>query len=378
MRRPRHEDNGSPDNGKLLLIEFDKLINVLCRMWEKMFLESGLKVLDGIEGLTQEELARTVRFRPPTQELPGTHGPGQARRKPGSDDLVYMTRMAEQLVDEGFPYFAFEPRDGMASDSDKTEKAGAEGRLKSNEPHKWVVRPGLPVGDEKAFWGGDYTQAEIELIQRTAVALSLLGPTEIRAIGTHKDQQGTMQEIRRELKWARKVCARLLAALQNGRLSFGEAVRLREFAHEANRKAILNEDYYKTAYDKMLQKMLNTPLESTFQAVQKQPSVVWGHPDIKRMREKVRLAVGVAEYIYGIAYFSEHPGELEAHRGGKAAAAARHSFDDGLKSLRESGMAGIPGQLADIFEASTGLIRKTAADRLSTLLAEIKEAADGG
>jgi hypothetical protein len=177
-----------------------------------------------------------------------------------------------------------------------------------------------------------------------------------------------MQEIRRELRWAHGACANLSAALRNGRFTIGDAIRLREYAHEASRKAILNEDYYATAYDRMLQKMLNTPLENAFHAVQKPPSVVWGHPDIAKMREKVGFIVGVAEYVYGIAYFSEHLGELRARGGSKAAAAARHSFDDGLKSLQGAGMTEIPEQLASIFEESTGLIKEAVAERLSALL----------
>lgn len=368
-RRARHEDKGSSDDGRLLLLEFDKLINIVCRMWDKMFQESGLKILDGIEGLTQEELRKIVRFQPPAQEFPGTHGPGRARRKAGSDDLVYLTRMAEQLVEEGFPYFAFEPRDRMRSHSDEKQRDGAERRLKSDEPHKWVVRPGLAVGDETTFWGGAYTQAEIDLIQRTGIALSRLGPTEIRALGTHKDQRGTMEEIRRELRWAHKACERLACALQDGRLGIGDASRLREYAHEARRKAILNEDYYASAYETMVRELSDAQLKGAFQAVQKPPSLVWGHEDIQKTREKVALAVGVADYVYGIAFFSEHPEELSSRREGKTAAG--HSFEEGLESLRRLGIGDIPGSLSAIVEGNTGAIKGPAAERLRALLKDI-------
>ena len=100
LRTPRFEDNAAPDEGKMLLIEFDKLINIVCRIWSEMFKATGLQRLDAIEDVSREELDTIIRFRPPADEVPGTHGPGTARPvlRAETDEVVYFSEMAELLA----------------------------------------------------------------------------------------------------------------------------------------------------------------------------------------------------------------------------------------------------------------------------------------
>ena len=78
QRRLRYGDD-EPDVGKMNMFEFDKFINVICRVWTEIFKATGLNELDEIEKLPREQLEKIVRFKPPGDEVPGTHGPGTAR-----------------------------------------------------------------------------------------------------------------------------------------------------------------------------------------------------------------------------------------------------------------------------------------------------------
>ncbi len=330
-------------------------------MWTEIFKATGDNELDEIEKLPREQLEKIVRFKPPGEEVPGTHGPGTARRvlASKSDDVVYFSQMAERLVEEAIPYFVFEPSQEHASSGKETK------------PHKKFVKPGIAVGDDEGFWQ-EFTTREIRFLQEVSTALKHLGPTEIRALGTHKNAEGTCREIKRELKWAREKARVLISDLENGNPKPSDVKRLRSVSHEGYRKAILNEDYYASAYGTMLDRIDDGQLKEAFDKAQQSPTEVWGHSDIPDLRDKVQRTIAVADYLYGIVYFLEHPSDLFSKKGiSKAATEAKHSFENSLEHLNKHGLGNLPGSLQDVFERKTGAIKGSVVQQLSALLNDI-------
>ena len=263
---PRKRIYGRCDNGCLTPIEFDKLINVICRIWAEMFKSRGPKDISGVNSLEQAELDKVVRFRPPTEEVPGKHGPGMARLIPESEDPRYVTQMLIRLsIEEEIPYIT------LSKNGDSRKSGGPRGlspkrpttTVEVNEYKDYVI-PGIAALDQARFWRG-FTVAERSLIASLSDAIKHLGPSEIRALGTHKSQNETVKEVRREIIWAIKVIEEMVCDLNSSSvIAIDVAQRFRSFSDEAARKAYKNRAEYEQAHVIMLRELGDSYIKQAF------------------------------------------------------------------------------------------------------------------
>jgi hypothetical protein len=371
VRKGRYD---KPDKGRLTTIEFDKLLNIVCRVWGEMFQRTGAVVFDRMTKLSAEEINGIVRFRPPFQELPGTHGPGQTRTQAASNETRYVVRMLQDLSEEPDlpPYFLFEGKDVRKFEEDigdhEPDERGDPPEF-SHDPHMCFVRPGLAVSDDDIFWDG-FTGCERSFLRDLAQALKHLGPTEVRALGVHKDQLGTVEEIQRELKWARRERDAIVASLSSGRIALQNAAQFQVFAEEALRKARLHKEEYASAHDRMLRELNSSPaVRTAFEAVQKGPFEVWGHDDLKTVEPEAECTAAIADYVYSIAYFIGHPKE-RAQQHTRAAKHARHCWDDGLAALKKCGVRNLFESVGALFDGESEVLRTTTVETLAEVLAQ--------
>jgi hypothetical protein len=359
---PRKLRYGKADDGDITSIEFDKFINVVCRMWTRLFQVSGLPLLDRIDTLSEGELDEIVRFKPPVDEVPGLHGPGEARTSEPGHRAVYVVQMLSDLFRlEDIPYFTFEgPMPTERDEVEEEEPRAAGGPIVLGVEPDAIVKPGLPVKDDAKFWSG-FTEREIKFFRDLGNALKHLGPTEIRALGTHKDAASTVAEVERELRWAKKQRVVAVAELQRGRLSEGTALRLLTFASEAVKKASTNRVDYRSGCREALKELADVELRQAFEFVQKPEAETWGSDDIPQLVVKAERWLGASKFLFGLAYFQGHPKSRESEGMGKA---ARHQWKEGIRALSSQGVRSLPGSVQEAFEAGGDQVKRELVESL--------------
>jgi hypothetical protein len=383
VRKGRH---GKPDKGQLTAIEFDKLINVVCRTWTKLFQTTGLPLLDQIEKLDEVARNKIVRFKPPVDEFPGLHGPGEARRKKPSGRIVYVVSMLKALAEiEDIPYFTFHPRyksvphrQNAAETSEKTPFLLETNELPTRDEIDFdeitkifgiesstFVTCGLHVTKDPQFWSG-FTDREASFLRDMANALKHLGPTELRALGTHKDNASTLEEVYRELKWANEKIPKIAATLAQGSIELKDAQRFHMSIDEAIRKSGGNRRDYENGYSLVLKELEDEFVRDAFKQAQQAATEVWRDAILPNLAAQAIRMLGLAQYVHGLAYFQKNI--RQAHfQSGHLGQLMLKQFTEGLSAVSKNAVGRLPKNPVDAFEKS-GMIKKDVASLLINLL----------
>jgi hypothetical protein len=367
-KSPRSPAYERPDNGCMTLIEFDKLMNVLCRVWGKMFSVYGEEYIENgtINTLSEQELQRIVRFKPPLDEIPGRHGPGEARQDEFNDPPSYAVDMLTRLsVQESIPYVDIRKNDDSRS-STGPRKAARES-VKSLEEivyHKDYIIPGIGAFEDVVFWGG-FTQFERNFLVEFADALKHLGPIEIRALGTHRTSEQTVEEVKRELRWARAERDKILACLEGKiKIRSEDARKFQNFAREAFLKADENRKAYEEAFRRVLDELSSSDIKQAFTDSQKTVFEIWECKPVKDLRKTAHTLYQLADYIWAIAYFDEHP-DARRVQTTRETGEAMHCWEHGLVHAKH---LGLPDSIDKVFAADRDCIAEDVRERLIEVL----------
>ena len=368
QRSPRSPAYEKSDNGCITLIEFDKLMNIVCRVWGKMFSAHGEKHLEKgtINTLSDQEKQRIVRFKPPLDEIPGRHGPGEARKGDSDDSPCYAVDMLTTLsVHEGYPYIDIKKNDDFRS-STGPRRADRES-VKSLEEivdHKDYVTPGIGTFEDEVFWKG-FTTREKDFLVELANALKHLGPIEIRALGTHRTGEQTLEEIRRELRWAGVERDKIITCLEDKlKIRSEDARKFQNFAREAVLKADENRKPYEEAFQKVLDELSSPDVKQAFKDSQKTASEIWEYKSMKDLGKTVHMLYQLADYIWAIAYFDEHPDARKAQTTRKAQE-AMHCWENGSVYAKQ---LGLPDLVDKVFATDRDCITDKVRERLIEVL----------
>jgi hypothetical protein len=346
----------SDDKGQLNLIEFDKFCNIVCRIWTVLFQRTGLIHLDQINKLTPEELQQIIRFKPPFEEIPGLHGPGEARTTADSRQ-VYLVQMLRSLEGEGVGYFSFQH---SAAKNDGVS-------ISTEDPSNILIAPSLLVADEVAFLDG-FTRSEVDFLKVLASGLCHLSPPEVRALGTHKDGPSTVAEIERELRWARRKAQELIRALASGTVDSAESLRFCMFINEGKRKAAENREAYKTAFAK-LSTELHDAARDGFLASHRPAAEVWGDSRVAALSASVETAGGPADCLFAVSQWQKSP-ELRGTPSSRRSQEIRRRWDSGRTAVRTRLGITLPDDINAAF-LDSGAIAPAVANALSEALRRI-------
>jgi hypothetical protein len=199
---------------------------VVSRVWDEYFRRTGAKFLKDPDNADQAAQDDAVTFPCPLRETPGKHGRGLSRWD-GSSKPSYIVQILYQLQQEKIlHYFDIQP-----SDEDPGNPAN----------YKTVVKAGVEITDPNGFLKG-FTPREVRILIDMGTALRKLGPSEIRALGTHENSEKTLVDIEKEFQdlERRLIWEEILAKLQAGESFSDEAEEFVEYAEEAWRKSVEN------------------------------------------------------------------------------------------------------------------------------------------
>ena len=351
---PRALVNERCDNGCLTLIEFDKLVNVVCRVWTEMFRLKGRDISQMSE-LSQTQLDETIRFRPPVTEVPGKHGPGSARLTDDPLRSKYVTQMLVKLsIEEEIRYVTVhrnaDPRKKSAPRSMSPDRVSLTETVRDDRDY---VVCGITVSDDNTYWKG-FSAAEKSFVRSLSEALKHLGPSEVRALGTHRRAQDTLDDVCLETKWACREIAKIVDDLRSsGMIDVGLAQDFRSFASEAVRKTHTNRKEYERAYQKMLHELEEGAHREAFCKAQSEASVIWQMVDDKGLVARAQELLDASEYAYAVAYFASHPEDRLTQHGNPAKSAA-HSWKGGSRCAVS---ASLPRTIEQVYSQTEGGIR---------------------
>lgn len=333
---PRKPLYSKPDDGVLTTIYFDKFAMLVFRLWDALYKNTR----EAAKKQNDEETS--ITFPSPFTPIPGKHGPGPGRFDPEKvQEPTYLIDMLYALQNEGFlNYFEISP---PSSDP---------GNYKN---HKTTVTPGLPVTDEQEFLRG-FTRLEQEILLDLRSALKRLGPSEIRALGTHATYDGTVADIEREFKYLGKEKPNVTDSLRANRLFRKGAQELFEFAEEALRKSKGNREDYRSGRHKMMTQVNHPALAKAFENSQGTTEQLWPHSpvveDLVRRAEHALLATG---YLTAVAEYKEYR-STEVRKISKRVTKAEKQIAQNSVSMKAVGIGDLPSLANEIFVGDTSQI----------------------
>lgn len=347
-RKPLYGHNPS----FLTAIEFDKLASFVFRLWNELNRvrsKTASRTGDLASSVDEQML---VTFPSPFLELPGKHGRGPARFD-GKADPIYILDSIYALQDEGIYYFDITP---------PTE----DPRNPTN--HRTTVTSGMKITDPNRFLEG-FDPGEIEILKDVANSVRHLGPSEIRALGTHENHKKTVEDISKEFRdmapHQRKVAGRLLRGE-----SFLEASRdLLEYADEAWRKS--NDERrgdYRDAYGIMMSEIGDPEIRGAFASCQTTMEQMWGPPLMTALAKSADKIHAVAQCDNAIAiYQAQSLDKLSSQT--RASQQFRARWKEGVEGIEKLGLSRLPKEIDDIFTENT----KTIVPSIRQQLAEMTE-----
>lgn len=321
---------GEPASQSLKVIQFDKLALFVFRLWNEMYRRHG----DGVREHTANDFppidSRVLTFPSPFTELPGKHGRGAARFD-GKSPPIYIIDSLYALQSDGIFYFQITPPVD-APDNPKD--------------HRTTVTAGDLMTDTNQFLDG-FNSREIEVLKEMGNSLKHLGPSEVRALGTHENCQKTREDIVKEFTDLIPHRAAVAARLGEGQPFFNASREMMEYADEAWRKSKDNRNDYGNAHRIMLTEIGDPELRSAFSGCQESTEEIWNHPTIRAYVEPAEKARSFTKCLHAI---SIHQREDEKTAASKQ---ARAMWKDGTEQMRKQGLNVLASEIAEVFIPET-------------------------
>ncbi|HKR58257.1 MAG TPA: hypothetical protein VJS64_00885, partial [Pyrinomonadaceae bacterium] len=254
-RKPLYELDVHPQ--VLTVIQFDKLALFTFRVWNEVY-RRQLRSLKPNHLQVPMGGDDAVTFPSPFVELPGKHGRGPARFG-GKSKPIYIVDSLYALQNEGIYYFQITP----PTDSPKDPK-----------DYRTIVASAERITNPNQFLSG-FTSREIEILKELANALKRLGPSEIRALGTHENHHKSVEDIRKEFTDMEPHRMAVVEGLQSNQLFRRSSKEFLEYADEAWRKSIYNRRDYAGAHQIMSTEIGDPELRAAFGGCQSTPERIW-------------------------------------------------------------------------------------------------------
>jgi len=269
----RCETDGEP-NDKLRAIQFDKLFNLFAGIWDELFRMAHRSEAKGSD-------SGEITFPCPLSEMPGKHGRGRAVIHDAAPP-EFVTSVLYKLQQDGTMHlFEITP---------PPEAPGSPGHYKT------TVEPGVLITDQSGFLDG-FSDTEKELLYDIGNAIKHLSPGELRALGTHEDAAKTVEDIKREFRYAARVLSRILAMPVCDEAMKSDMQRLLEYADESVRKAKRNRVEYESAHRVVGAELVLSNVKEAFAARHRPASDIWGHADIAGLTLRANKLFALAKYL---------------------------------------------------------------------------------
>ena len=342
----RKDCAGESSTGHLRAIYFDKFAVLTARIWDAYFQRTGQRLKGKLDAAEDATLDSVVASPFPFREVPGKHGRGLARWD-GKEEPRYIVDLLHRLrQEEILYYFDIDAPYGPAD-------------------YRTVVKPGTPITDRRDL--KEFTGLEKAVLLELANVLKKLGPSEIRALGTHSTVKKTIEDIDKEFSDLERlrVWPNLIEAIeQDGNFS-EPAEQLLEYAEEAWRKAVHNEDDYTTGRVTALTESADSELQAVIKDCQQEPMAIWGDSEVRaRGARAARLRSGAC-YVRALARFRERPRE-RSFRIPKSM--VWELWDAGNNGLAGSGLHALPSAPTDAFEGDSENIKSAVRNDMIRLL----------
>ncbi len=297
----RKECPGEPTRGCLRAIYFDKLAMAVFRVWDQCFRESGVAANAALSS-TPPDTNKLVNHPCPLTETKGKHGRGLSRRDPRNDPRreapLFVLEMLYQLQEEGIlHYFQISPPDSSPRDYRTTVKAGYE------------------VTNRDDFLAS-FGNLEVDILKELEGAFRHLGPSQIRALGTHESAFKTAEDIQKEFDDPERdgLWDQLLNSFLSGHDWSATAAALAEYSDEACRKSFRNRAEY-TEGRTIVANELRTPiLRNAFLRIQSPSEEIWDNDRIKEQANLARVFEALTSYLQSTAFFSATSDPTKAAR----------------------------------------------------------------
>ncbi|MFH1009457.1 MAG: hypothetical protein V1800_18425 [Candidatus Latescibacterota bacterium] len=301
-----------------------------------------------------------IRFPCPLKEVKGTHGRGRAHYE-GKGAPVYAIEILYDLQQEGIlPYFDIRP---------------PEDAPENPTDYRTTVRPGLPTFDPPGFLGV-FTSREKVVIDQLGIFIRRLGPSQIRALGTHENRHKTLEDIEKELRDSerRGLWERLIEELEKDGDFFACAEELHVYADEAHRKSVRNQKDYEEARGLLETEINDSTLKEVFLNCQKAGEEIWNRED-EGVRDKTfrsKKFYALTCYLAGLSYFGQQVGEREVQHS-PSAQERKKQWQSSRAELASYGFDGLPRNLTDCFEGRSRSLRDVVRRRLLEVVRAVRE-----
>jgi hypothetical protein len=333
----------------LTSIQFDKLANFMFRCWNTAYQSYDVDSL--VVGQKSQQFKRDqITFPSPFIELPGKHGRGPARFD-GKGRPIYITESVYALQNEGVFYFEVTPPvDAPNSPND----------------HRTTVTSGMTITSSSQFLN-DFSSREIEIVQEFANSVKHLGPSEIRALGTHENYLKTVEDVVKEFTDMTPHRTKVVDKLKSGDSFSEDSGEMLEYVDEAWRKASANRADYSDARTIVLKELGDRDLRNVVENCQATPDHIWDHPKVTYLAQHAERALAVSQYVHGLGMHQK----LHRHGSQKLRNQFTQIWQEGIDGTRKHGFGHLPGEINKVFVGNTGEIAPEVREQLLTMLNSI-------
>jgi hypothetical protein len=340
----RNMGKGEPHD-QLRSIPFDKFVTLVARIWDELC-RRGVKRREVVAD------SEVVRFPCPFTERPGKHGSGRAvydgKSKPEFITVVLMKLQLEGIL----PYFHIVLPPGV-----KNEPEAA------NHPDT-LVGPGIVIANKREFLQG-FCPREQEVLTDLEQAIRKLGPSELRALGTHCNGDQTLEVVAWEFDAVEQqgLWSEIIDAISKGG-PFGEyAQDILEYMDEACRKTDGNCPVYKQGRGIFLTELQDPELREVFAQIHSEPNEIWQLSDMQKLALRASKARALSQLLVRVS----DARNLIAD-GGRISERNTRYLKEAIEQCACVGIADLPEAWNEVLSGS-GLV----GDFKRRLIAEIRE-----
>ncbi|HEV7747698.1 MAG TPA: hypothetical protein VGO56_22050 [Pyrinomonadaceae bacterium] len=337
---------GEPASQSLSVIQFDKLALFVFRLWNEMYHRHGVREHTANESPAID--SRVLTFPSPFTELPGKHGRGPARFD-GKSPPIYIIDSLYALQSDGIFYFQITP------------PADARNNPKD---HRTIVTAGDVNTDTNQFLSG-FNSREIEVLREMGNGLKHLGPSEVRALGTHENCQKTREDIVKEFVDMRPHRIAVAERLGESQPFFNASREMVEYADEAWRKSKDNRRDYANAHRIMLTEIGDPDVRSAFSGCQETTEHIWDHPTIRAYVEPAENAWSFTKCLHAISIYQREDEKAVASR------QARAMWKEGIEHRRKQQLNVPASEIDEVFMPGTRQIAPQVQERLINMVESI-------
>lgn len=314
------------------VIHFEKFAVFIYRLWNFLF---GINKTEKSTNLVIPSIDQNkISFPFPFLEVPAKHG-RRLMRYNGNKKRRYLIELIYEIQTSGImSYFEIStPKEDPCNPNN----------------YETTVSISFLIPDKKNFLGRIFNSFELEIIDDLGKSCRHLGASEIRALGTHENEEKTLTDIKKEYLDMIPHISTSIQCLENKECFFKSSYDFMSFADEAFRKSIYNQEDYQQGYNLFINELTNPVLKDAFKRCQRNHNEIWTSSKLlKNISLKSKEVYYFSRFFNAIAYYRNHSEERNT---GKSRVAKRfkHEFDESINKLIEIGISKYPPELHNIF-----------------------------